>query len=238
MLGGFAAQALAQTAPGSGNPSNPGSLNFSLPPSSSAAHAPGSTNGPDIRDIQGLAPLTFWERNGATVGYGSGGGIVLLALLVWFLLRKKPARPLTPYESALRELDFARALSGDGQHQVFAIAASDAVRHYLENAYQMPAPERTTEEFLQEAARHAWLQGELAGRLRHFLELCDLAKFAGQELGTTEREQLLGAAREFIDAAEKRRQPPPTATPGAQKAPPPATPPAATPPAEPSLTAP
>jgi len=211
-LGAVAAPVLAQTAP---------------------AAASGSSTAPDIHDIHGLAPLTFWERYGTLITYSSIGSIVIIAVVVWFLLRKKPVIQLTPYEKALRELEAARALSGNGQHQAFAIFASDAVRHYLENAYQMPAPERTTEEFLLEAARQVWLKGKLAELLQRFLEFCDLAKFAGQELGEAEREQLLGAAREFLDAAEKLRQPPTATTPGTQKSPAPPVPPAKPSPASP-----
>ncbi len=219
--------------------SNPGLGSLNIPSTSGAAGAPAAapdvSDGPDIHDIHGLAPLTYWERNGTRIILGSIAGVILLALILWLVLRKKPARLLTPYEVALRELDAARALPADAHDQAFAIAASDAVRHYLEKAYQMPAPERTTEEFLQEATRHAWLQGELAALLRRFLEFCDLAKFAGQELGTTEREQLLGSAHEFLDAAEKLRQPQ-TAAPAAQSQPTPPTPPVAPPP-QPSPTA-
>jgi hypothetical protein len=177
-------------------------------PSSAPAPAAGSATAPDIHDLHSLAPLTFWERHGTEVIVYGLLGATLLAVGLWFFLHKKPVPPLTPYERAMRELQFARGLRDTGQDKVFAIAASDAVRHYLENAYQMPAPERTTEEFLQVAASHAWLHGELTTLLRRFLEFCDLAKFAGQQFGAEEREQLLNAAREFIEAAEKLRQPP------------------------------
>lgn len=162
-------------------------------------------------------------------------GAVFLALVLWLLLRKKPAPPLTPYQRALQELQFARGLRDTGQDKIFAIAVSDAVRRYLESAYHMPAPERTTEEFLQVAMHHVWLQGELTTLLRRFLEFCDLAKFAGQQFGAEEREQLLNTAREFIETAEKLRQPP--TAPAASSPAPPATPPAKAP-AEPTLSAP
>jgi hypothetical protein len=179
----------------------------------SAAHA-----SPDIHDIHSFVPLTFWEQYGLNVVLGSLAAILLIGWLTWRLLRKKMIPPLTPIERARQELAAARAMLASGEDKAFAIAVSDAVRHYLENAYNMPAPERTTEEFLQEAARHAWLQGELTVRLRRFLEFCDLTKFAGQQCGATEREQLLGAASEFVEAAERLRAPP---APAAKGAPPP-----------------
>jgi hypothetical protein len=99
----------------------------------------------------------------------------------------------------------------------------------------MPAPERTTEEFLQVATNHVWLQGELTTLLRRFLEFCDLAKFAGQQFGAEERAQLLNAAREFIETAEKLRQPTTNSSDSAKAGP---TPPAAPTPAQPALSAP
>jgi hypothetical protein len=238
LLAAFAGRAHAQAAPGAGTGnSNPPRITLAPPPGAAnppAAASPANTE--DIRDLHDLAHLTYWERNGTLIIASSVAGIILFTLTLWLLLRKKPAMRLTPYQVALRKLDAARAMTAEGQDKVFAIAASDAVRDYLEKAYHMPAPERTTEEFLLEAARHAWLRGELAALLRRFLEFCDLAKFAGQQFGPTEREQLLSAASDFLDAAEKNRQPP-SASPGnAPAKPTPAPLPPAQSPPKPTLT--
>jgi len=174
------------------------------------AKPPGPDQNPDIHDIHNLVPLTFWEQHGLQIILGSVAGILIIAGVLSIVLRKKPKVVLTAYQRALQELQVAKAMHAAGQDKNFAIASSDAVRRYLENAYRMPAPERTTEEFLQEAARHAWLQGELTALLKRFLEFCDLAKFAGQQFGEEERGQLLASARAFLDAAEKLRAPPPT----------------------------
>jgi HAMP domain-containing protein len=183
------------------------------------ATAPGANaaKAPDIRDLHGLAPLTFWERRGNEVIFAGVAAVVLLAAIVALLLRKKSVPPLTPIERARQELAAARALLATAQDQAFAITVSGAVRHYLENAFHIPAPEQTTEEFLQETMRHDWLKGELTDLLRRFLGLCDLAKFAGQQYGPAEREQLLAAATEFVEAAERLLHPP---SPKDQKNPP------------------
>ena len=200
----------------------------STPAGASGRAAPAAASGPDIHDIHSLVPLTFWEKHGTEVIIGSVAGVILLALIIWLLLRKKPVPPLTPYEQAQKELAYARGLQGSGQDKIFAVAASDAVRRYLESAYRIPAPERTTDEFLLEASRHTWLQGELTVLLKRFLEYCDLAKFAGQQFGPDERALLMQAASDFIDAAEKSRQPSPTAAPAnAPVVPPPTKTPAA-----------
>lgn len=239
LLAALGTQIHAQTTPTSGT-STPPRINLAMPPGPTSAPAAASAAGSaDIHDLHNLVPLTYWERNGTLIICSSIGALILLAAIITLLLRKKPAVRLTPYQIALRELQAAGGIAPTGQDKAFASAASSAVRHYLENAYHMPAPERTTEEFLLEAARHAWLRGKLEQLLRRFLEFCDLAKFAGQQLGAAEREQLLGAAREFLETAENLRQPPP-AKPGATAKPPapPATPPPVIKePAKPSLSA-
>jgi len=222
----------AQTTPTSGNASNPAPLTpITLAPSSMGSTQPMTADkGPDIHDLHDAILLTFWEQHGVQIIASSVLGIILLAVLIMFLLHKKPPPALSAYQRAIVELARAREIQNTGQDKAFAIAASDAVRRYLEDAYRMPAPERTTEEFLLEAARHAWLQGELTTLLKRFLEFCDLAKFAGQQFGEEEGEKLLDAAREFLTAAEKLRAP----TPAAGSRPGPVTPP----PAKPTLSTP
>jgi hypothetical protein len=173
--------------------------------------APAAQSAPDIHDIHGPMLLTYWEQHGRQVIGGSVATVVGLGLLLWLSLRRKPKPPLTPIERARLEIASAHALLVTGQDKAFAIKVSDAVRRYLEDAYHLPAPERTTEEFLQEAAGHEWLRGDLTVLLRRFLEFCDLAKFAGQQFGPAEREQLHAAASEFVEAADKLLHPPKSA---------------------------
>jgi len=203
------------------------------PQAGQAAPSATAAAGPDIHDIHSLVPLTFWEKHGPQVIADCILAVLVLIWIIWLLMRKKPTPPLTPYERALKELAYARGLQNTGQDKIFAVAASDAVRHYLENAYRIPAPERTTDEFLLEASRHTWLKGELTVLLKRFLEYCDLAKFAGQQFGPEERALLMKAAGDFVDAAEKSRRPPPTPA-SANK--PAAAPPPAGPPATPTLS--
>ena len=166
-------------------------LSSNLTPTSTPVYVPakpqGSDKAADIHDIHNLVPLTFWEQHGLQIIMGCVAGILVIAGVLSIVLRKKPKVVLTAYQRALQELQVASALHAAGQDKNFAIASSDAVRRYLENAYRMPAPERTTEEFLQEAARHAWLQGELTALLKRFLEFCDLAKSLGGLLALQSR---------------------------------------------------
>jgi hypothetical protein len=171
-----------------------------------AAAAATPADAPDIRDIHGLVPLTFWEMYHWHIIIACIAVIIITAMVIWLILRSKQVPPPTPIEIARREIAAARLVPAE-QHKLFAVVVSDAVRRYLERAYHIPAPERTTEEFLQEMTRHAWMQGKLAELLKRFLEFCDLAKFAGQRFGETEREQLLQSASEFVETAETLRAP-------------------------------
>jgi len=64
-----------------------------------------------------------------------------------------------------------------GEIERFFVILSAILREYIENRFLVRAPERTTEEFLEEAARDRALQGHRS-RLGEFLSLCDQVKFA------------------------------------------------------------
>jgi hypothetical protein len=74
------------------------------------------------------------------------------------------------------------------------------VRVFIERKFGLAAPRRTTEEFLRELStgKDGGLQSRLEP-LQGFLKACDLAKFAGQDLGMGERGELVARAREIVD---------------------------------------
>jgi len=81
----------------------------------------------------------------------------------------------------------------------FSIAASDIVRSYIEQRFDVTATRRTTEEFLRDLletpnaslVRHQPLLGE-------FLLQCDFVKFAAMSLNEQDMESLRQSARVFI----------------------------------------
>ena len=90
----------------------------------------------------------------------------------------EPALP--PAEWARRELDRLAAddLPRRGDVDGFFVRLSDIVRAYIEGRFAIAAPDRTTQEFLREAARHPDLAGERARELGAFLRTADMVKFA------------------------------------------------------------
>jgi hypothetical protein len=79
------------------------------------------------------------------------------------------------YES-LRRL-VALGLIEKGEVEVFFVHLSAILRQYIENRFQVRAPERTTEEFLVEAAKNPTIEHHRV-RLGEFLKLSDQVKFA------------------------------------------------------------
>lgn len=141
--------------------------------------------------------------------------LVLLIFAAWWWSRRRRemsdepfAQLPPPYDEAQTGLRQARELLDDPSADRYVVAVSRVLRRYIERALDLPAPERTTEEFLPEAARHRVLQGDLATRLESFLYQCDLVKFARQDLARANREELLDAAHRFVEATHEKLQTP------------------------------
>jgi hypothetical protein len=105
----------------------------------------------------------------------------------------------------------------------FCSLVSDVIRVYLEERFNLHAPDRTTEEFLNELREGSQLNEEHKALLENFLTKCDLVKFARDEPTETELRGLLDAALRLIDETREvvGIQPPdPTSTPPATMPPP------------------
>jgi hypothetical protein len=152
----------------------------------------------DIRDIRGPKAVPgSWVLPAALVG---ALVVALCAYAVW-RRRHRAASPrtLTLSERTLQSLESTRPLMRPATAREFGIAASEAIRGYIEKRFDVVATQRTTEEFLQtllqssnEAlARHRALLAE-------FLQQCDFVKFAGASLAVADMESLLRSARSFV----------------------------------------
>lgn len=98
----------------------------------------------------------------------------------------------------LRALEDRGAPNHDGADAWF-VQLSGIVRHYLEQRYEIRAPELTTEEFLLVATARPELTTEHRGLLTSFLERCDRVKFAGYRPDAEESIATLAAARGFVE---------------------------------------
>ncbi|MHC1763315.1 MAG: hypothetical protein AB9869_03270 [Verrucomicrobiia bacterium] len=131
--------------------------------------------------------------------------VVLLAALAWWLWRHRKRQeppapsepPVPPHEKAWARLQEALALLA--QPRPFCILVSDTIRGYLEERFQLRAPERTTEEFLEELQSSALLSYDQKSALGSFLMQCDLVKFARHVPGRSELETLYHAAVRLVE---------------------------------------
>ncbi len=159
----------------------------------------------DIEDMSG--PHTMPSR--MALWFSLGGAAILGAAGIGAaaLRRRIGARPraFTARATALAELDrlLGSGLVEKGRHQEFYAAMSDIARRYVEARYQVHAPRRTTEEFLEEAVRHRSLRDH-AGLLQGFLTACDLVKFARHTPSAEEVGEAVGACRTFLAASAEK----------------------------------
>ena len=156
--------------------------------------------GEDIRGPKALVEIPVPKKPPYALWAGIGGGVVLLALAA--ILWRKHARKQrikSPPEIALAALAELEASRETIAAEAFANRAAQTVRQYIAERFRLVAPRLTTEEFL-----HALTKDEASplvaesDHLRAFLKSCDLAKFAGSNLNSDQRVELIDTARGFI----------------------------------------
>lgn len=171
-----------------------------IPPSSAAAPPTNALN--ELRPLKPPVDIpSGWEWLGwvaAALALAAAGGW----LWRWWRRRRLAAPvpltpPVPPHVEARRRLEAAWQLLGDPEK--FSVAVSAALRWYLERRFHLPAPERTTEEFLQDLPRTLVLQPRHKELLADFLTECDLIKFARFEPTEEALRRLHAAALRLVD---------------------------------------
>ncbi|MBI5666156.1 MAG: hypothetical protein HZC49_13865 [Nitrospirae bacterium] len=162
----------------------------------------------EIRDIKG--PVGVYNLTYLYLVLAIIAVIILIVLIVRFLKKRKklkeifiPPRPAheIAYE-ALRELmnrDYLKA----GKVREYYFELSDIVRHYIEDRFQLKAPEMTTEEFLSTLKYSGVLNSEQKGDVRDFLSHCDMVKFAKYLPEQREIELSYDSAKKLIDGTKE-----------------------------------
>ena len=133
----------------------------------------------------------------------AAAGVMLLGLVIglfaWWRRLRRPAA--SPFEMAMARLDSLdhRVRPDDREAMdAFFVELTDIVRRYLEQRFDLHAPELTTEEFLDIAADSADLTREHRGFLQTFLRNADQVKFAGYVPGRSDVDNMVLAVREFL----------------------------------------
>ncbi len=135
--------------------------------------------------IQARSPsITTWLVTGSLAAL-----VAVVATVVFWRSRRRRVQRRNAYELARAKLD--RLLSRkmpENEVQVagFFVDISAIIRRYLEDRFDVRAPELTTEEFLAVAGTSGVLSHEHQGLLRDFLRQADLVKFAGVQATANE----------------------------------------------------
>lgn len=170
-------------------------------------------NATDIRDIKPVEELPFDWRP-IWLGAASLAALLLIAGIFYYVLnrpkRKYVVPPTPPHEVALNALTKLRARRyiEEGRFETFYVELSAIARRYLEDRFNVRAPEMTTEEFLVAAGSDPRLSPQQRRLLGDFLSQADLVKFARHLPALQDTEAAFEAARRFVEETR------PTATPG------------------------
>ena len=136
--------------------------------------------------------------------------LVALAIGVYFFLRhqKSPRVPPTPlvpelpaWEKAYQALEALRRenLLDKGLFKEFFTRVADITRHYMENRFNIHAPQMSTEEFLSYLGVTGQLNEAQKNALKDFLNSCDMVKFAKYAPTTMEALKNFDLARKLVD---------------------------------------
>lgn len=134
------------------------------------------------------------------------GAAVLAAACVPFAIRywqasRRRARRRSAYEIARARLDklLASQRPEGSQVDAFFVELSSLIRRYLEDRFELRAPELTTEEFLGAVGQAPDLSRDHQLLLREFLRQADLVKFAGARPSGEDIDRSVQAARRFLE---------------------------------------
>jgi len=150
-------------------------------------------------------PLTFkemlpWLLLGLAI-------IALIAVVVYIIIRRRQHKPLffapkpkdPPHVIALRELEkiHAEKLWQNNKVKTYYTRVTDVLRVYIEDRYHTRAMEQTSEEILQALAQLS-IPEHCLPKIRDFLSMSDLVKFAKYLPDAVENESAVTLIAQFI----------------------------------------
>lgn len=145
---------------------------------------------------------------GATPWLWIGGGLLLFlalgsAAVVWTRRVRSRVIRRNAYEVARGRLDRLLRDRSAAEPKLtveqFFVEISSIVRRYLEDRFELKAPELTTEEFLLRASDHREVSREHQNLLREFLRQADLVKFAHAQPTDAEARRSSTLAQRFLE---------------------------------------
>lgn len=131
----------------------------------------------------------------------------------WLLLRSRHAKRLVRIFKPAHEIAYARLrvlvaakLTEQGKIKEFYERISGILRYYIEDRFDLHAPERTTEEFLAELRFTEALPSSDKEVLGEFLMHCDLVKFARHDPTTEQIQRTFDLVKDFIERTKSEER--------------------------------
>ena len=157
-----------------------------LPNPAAATNAAATQEIPDIRGLKDVIDIPTGNEWVLWL-FVAAAALVVAGVAAWFVRRRLARRseelavppPPPPHVVARERLQ--RALGLIHEAEQFCMEVSQIIRVYLEERFNLHAPDRTTEEFLLELQSSQRLAGEHKQLLADFLGECDMVKFAKAE---------------------------------------------------------
>jgi len=160
---------------------------------------------PSLADIKPVVKLpgNQWK---SILGMIIAISVIALAtalLIRWWLRRPKTAAPqriIPPHEIAFTALNALRqrGYMESGLAEPFYVELSAIIRLYLEQRFDLHAPEQTTEEFIRTSSQSFALTIEHRQLTQSFLEQSDLVKFARHAPGQEDMQAAWAAAERLV----------------------------------------
>ena len=159
----------------------------------------------EIADIKSIVPLGG-GRAGWRIWAAIAGGLFLAAFAGLMLYRARNTEPVRIFKPAhelayerLRQLQADRLIER-GRTKEFYERISMIVRRYIEDRFELRAPELTSEEFLYQLGNADSLAESHKAALQDFLEQADLVKFASARPRADQIRLTGEAAERFVTA--------------------------------------
>lgn len=145
-------------------------------------------------------------------------GALVLCGIVWLVYRRLRKRDQvhtedpdlsemrdvrTPYQRALDRLDELGSLAVDSDHRTtkdYLSSISTIIRQYLDEAWQISAPESTTDEIIHALSQSQKVPSTLIATLANYLRRIDMIKFAKMVAMAEEKTHAATTAKDVLSA--------------------------------------
>jgi hypothetical protein len=170
------------------------------------APAPPGASTAAVDDIRDIRPPVSIPNPWAWFWWGLALSLVAAGLCFWWRRWRRqrsmptPVVVIPPHVRAKQRLEAALFHITDPNR--FCTQVADTIRVYLEERFQLRAPERTTEEFLLVLRSSPHLLPDQKVSLGEFLQHCDLVKFARFEPTEAALRTLYESAVRLVDETQ------------------------------------